>query len=316
MKTQMIFIIPMLIAISSQVYAQTELQASSKVIVDDGYDHAELSVNGWGGSHGLFFGSKINYKGADNLWGNGNAEYAQMNTQYSYGAFSLGYIANGGIFGFYDGGASTGANNPITWNPVMTMFRGGNIGVGMSISTTPEEKMDINGNVMLRNNGNLILRSANNDPGDLIFRGFDNTEFARVYSGNDKLFFSAGTSAFPRMTIIGSSGNVGIGTDNPGTYRLAVEGTVGARKVKVTQSAWADYVFYPTYRLRPLSEVEKYIQQHHQLPEVPSAAEVEKNGLDLGDNQAILLKKIEELTLYLIQQDKRIQELEKQLKGK
>lgn len=103
-----------------------------------------------------------------------------------------------------------------------------------------------------------------------------------------------------------TNGNVGIGTSNPGSYKLAVEGTIGARKVKVTTASWADYVFEKDYHLPSLAEVEKYIQQHKHLPDVPSAIEVEKNGLDLGDNQAVLLKKIEELTLYAIDQNKQI----------
>ena len=108
------------------------------------------------------------------------------------------------------------------------------------------------------------------------------------------------------MRIMGN-GNVGIGTTNP-QAKLAVDGEIYSRKVKVTQIGWSDYVFYTNYRLRPLSEVEQYIKQYHHLPEVPSAAEVEKNGLDVGDNQATLLKKIEELTLYVIEQNKKLDE--------
>jgi hypothetical protein len=63
---------------------------------------------------------------------------------------------------------------------------------------------------------------------------------------------------------------------------------------------WLDYLFHTNCRLRPLREVEQCIQQHHHLPEVASAEEVKKNGLDVGDNQAVLLKNIEELTLYII----------------
>jgi hypothetical protein len=104
-------------------------------------------------------------------------------------------------------------------------------------------------------------------------------------------------------------GNVGIGTTDP-QAKLAVNGDVFAKKVKVTLSGWPDYVFNATYRLRPLSEVEEFIKQYHHLPEVPSAEEIEKNGLDLGDNQATLLQKIEELTLYVIEQNKKQQQLE------
>jgi polyhydroxyalkanoate synthesis regulator phasin len=111
------------------------------------------------------------------------------------------------------------------------------------------------------------------------------------------------------------NGNIGIGTIDPGPYKLAVEGILGARKIKVTQAnPWSDYVFNDDYKLPSLKEVEQYIKQHKHLPDVPSASEVEKNGLDLGDNQATLLKKIEELTLYAIEQNKKAEELTKEIK--
>jgi hypothetical protein len=105
-------------------------------------------------------------------------------------------------------------------------------------------------------------------------------------------------------------GNVGIGTTNPATFKLAVEGKIGAREVVVTNAAWADYVFDATYNLRPLSEVESFIKINKHLPEIPSAEEVKTNGHKLGEMDVLLLKKVEELTLYLIEQEKRIKELE------
>jgi len=117
-------------------------------------------------------------------------------------------------------------------------------------------------------------------------------------------------------------GYVGIGTNSPQS-ELAVNGTITTQKVKVTLTGWSDYVFNSDYHLRPLHEVEQYIQQNHHLPEVPSAEEVKKDGLDMGDNQATLLKKIEELTLYVIemeknqkQQQQEIQQLKKLLSEK
>jgi hypothetical protein len=109
-----------------------------------------------------------------------------------------------------------------------------------------------------------------------------------------------------RITAVG---NVGIGTQDTKGYKLAVNGNAVFTKVVVKPYGnWPDYVFQPTYRLLPLSDVEQYINQYHHLPGVTSAEEVEKNGLDIGDNQATLLKKIEELTLYAIQQNKKIEE--------
>jgi len=112
--------------------------------------------------------------------------------------------------------------------------------------------------------------------------------------------------------IVADNGNVGMGVYFP-DEKLTVNGNIRSKKVKVTQTGWADYVFHPDYRLRPLSDVERYIQQNNHLPEVPSAADVEKDGIDLGDTQATLLKKIEELTLYLIAQNKKLELLEKEL---
>jgi hypothetical protein len=113
------------------------------------------------------------------------------------------------------------------------------------------------------------------------------------------------------------NGNVGIGTTTPGPYKLAVEGTMGARKIKVTQvTPWADYVFDNDYRLPTLTDIEKFIKGNKHLPEVPSAREVEKEGLDLGENQSLLLKKIEELTLYVIDLQKQVDELKKNDSGK
>jgi DNA-binding transcriptional MerR regulator len=107
------------------------------------------------------------------------------------------------------------------------------------------------------------------------------------------------------------SGNVGIGTTNP-QYKLAVNGNIGAQDIIVTNTGWSDYVFRPGYRLRPLSEVSQFIQANHHLPDIPTEAEVKEKGVSLGDMQAKLLAKVEELTLHMIQTDERNNRLEHQ----
>ncbi|HEY8894036.1 MAG TPA: hypothetical protein VIM79_04455, partial [Niastella sp.] len=95
---------------------------------------------------------------------------------------------------------------------------------------------------------------------------------------------------------------------------LAVNGTVSAKKMLISQTGrWPDYVFSKQYKLPSLAEVESFINQNSHLPGVPSAAEVEKQGIDVGNNQAALLKKIEELTLYIIEQDKTIKKQNDQI---
>jgi hypothetical protein len=121
------------------------------------------------------------------------------------------------------------------------------------------------------------------------------------------IFYPSGNAAGETFRVA-PGGNVGIGTQTP-TQKLSVNGTILAKKVKVSQSSidWPDYVFDSSYQLLPLQYVETYIQQYNHLPDVPSAAAVKKEGLDLGDNQAVLLRKIEELTLYIIEQNKQLE---------
>lgn len=104
-------------------------------------------------------------------------------------------------------------------------------------------------------------------------------------------------------------GNVGIGTTNPGTFKLAVNGNIRAKEIKV-ETGWSDFVFEDDYDLRTLEEVEGFIKTNKHLPEIPSAKEVKENGVELGEMDSKLLQKIEELTLYIIDQEKRIKKLE------
>ena len=117
-----------------------------------------------------------------------------------------------------------------------------------------------------------------------------------------------------KMTFL-SNGNVLIAktTQAPNsTYKLDVNGTIRANKV-VVNTTGADFVFDSTYNLLPLQEVETFIQQNKHLPNIPSATEMQKNGLDMGDQQTKLLQKVEELTLYLIEQSKKIEQLQSEI---
>ena len=107
-------------------------------------------------------------------------------------------------------------------------------------------------------------------------------------------------------------GNIGIGTENPGN-KLDVNGTIRAKELRV-ESGWADFVFDKGYNLQNLSEVELFINEHKHLPDVPDVKSVEKNGVNLGAMNALLLKKIEELTLYMIKLDKENNELMQEVK--
>ena len=120
------------------------------------------------------------------------------------------------------------------------------------------------------------------------------------------------TSGSASMVIRTSSGNVGIGTTNP-TQLLSVAGNIQSKKLIVTQTGWSDYVFYKSYKLRPLLDVAAFIKINKHLPDIPTTKEVQEDGIDVGKTEALLLKKIEELTLYLIDQQKQINDLKKEL---
>ncbi|WP_316800445.1 hypothetical protein [Pedobacter frigidisoli] len=104
-------------------------------------------------------------------------------------------------------------------------------------------------------------------------------------------------------------GNVGIGTDAT-AERLTVNGKIHAKEIKVDGSGMPDYVFEPDYPLRSLHDTENYIRMHKHLPEVPSAKTASEKGIELGQMNRILLRKIEELTLQLVEMGKKVDKLE------
>jgi hypothetical protein len=168
------------------------------------------------------------------------------------------------------------------------------------------------------NNPSVVIGEGNQNTTErssLIFNagnGTHSNSFFVEYKKNsveDRLRFLDGGGV--EVLSLLNGGKVGIGTTNPGSFKIAVEGKIGAREVVVMTGTWPDYVFEPTYDLPSLSELEQYIKANKHLPEVPSATEVKENGLSLGEMNAILLKKVEELTLHLIEANKRIEKLEK-----
>ncbi len=104
------------------------------------------------------------------------------------------------------------------------------------------------------------------------------------------------------------SGNVGIGTTDPGSYELAVNGEILAKEIKV-ETGWSDFVFADNYQLMPLDKLEQHIKVNKSLPGIPTEKEVLENGVSLGEMQSKLLEKVEELTLYVIELKKENEEL-------
>ncbi len=133
------------------------------------------------------------------------------------------------------------------------------------------------------------------------------TAVAQVRPKSDSVMFLS-----PYVVIGINPGQVQVN----GTYSLYVPKGILTEKIRVSvrnSQSWADYVFNDTYPLKPISAVEKFIKENKHLPDVPTADDVVRNGLDLSDNQRILLQKVEEMMLYIIQQEKRIHSLEQRL---
>lgn len=146
-----------------------------------------------------------------------------------------------------------------------------------------------------------------NDVGGIIWQD-EGTYFIRRPPGENLEFsnneFLDGAFLFAQMF----SGNIGIGTNDPGVWKLAVNGKIRAKEIKV-ETNWSDFVFEEDYNLPTLEEVENHIIEKGHLQDIPSAKEVDENGILLGEMDAKLLQKIEELMLYTIDQQKMINQL-------
>lgn len=164
------------------------------------------------------------------------------------------------------------------------VFENGNMGIGTS---TPTEKLEVTGNIKQTSGYNL----------------FTSTVKAPDANGL-KLFNNSGNGIY-----ITNTGNVGIGTTSTLDYQLAVAGKILATEVMIKHiDNWYDHVFNDDYKLISLPDLEDYIVNNNRLPDIPSEEEVIKDGLQMGNIAGLLLKKIEELTLYTIQQQKLIEQ--------
>ena len=195
------------------------------------------------------------------------------------------------------------------------------VGIG---TENPLAKLEVNnGDLLIRNltnanNESAIMIGQSVNAGPLTTFGTSIRTFTQNAGNNTYAmqFFtqqSYMTDQTEKLRIQGN-GNVGIGTTNPDS-KLTVAGNIHAQEVKVTINAGIvpDYVFANDYKLKSLKEVEDYIKQNSHLPEIPSATEIEKNGLMLAEMNLSLLKKIEELTLYTIELNKKNIALEQRL---
>lgn len=223
-----------------------------------------------------------------------------------------------------------------TSDPLM-QFSTGYAGEGLGLPLVRKGFLDVNGNDFRigtnaeNNTGNFVIRVNGNEVMKVTPEGLVNIPSgadasltsdgyimlgtvagSSIVMDNNEIIARGSNGAAGNLVLQNDGGTVRIGNVAvPAGYKFAINGKAICEelKVKLSSSGWPDYVFANNYKLRTLPQLEKYIQQNKHLPNIPSAAEVEKNGIEVGDMQKKMMEKIEELTLYIIDLQKQIDEL-------
>jgi hypothetical protein len=224
-----------------------------------------------------------------------------INTQYRGANFRIDTRTSFPLFQWF--GRKQGQ---LTEDGLMTLTEDGRLGIG---DFNPQYKLSVLGEV-----GGVNIYTNGHFHSSSDWGGMYVGANRFVGGAGDKIGFWANGKF---GMVMNSAGGVFIGDQAeykpmPAGFKLAVEGKIIAKEIKVSASL-ADYVFADGYQLRPLSEVAGYIKQHGHLPEIPSAAEVAKEGMNVGEMENLLLKKVEELTLYLIEVKEENARLQQQL---
>lgn len=277
--------------------------------------------------------SAFNIPDQDPVYPSDNAMHPWAENNAGIGSFAAGFDtkANGqyaAAFGsntfaeasnsFAIGRYNTGGGSPTQWiatdplfqigigsskdqkSDALAVLKNGNVGVGIS---SPQTLLSLG---LLQNKRKFALY----DKADAWYGlGMENKKLI-FQVGEQDAAFSFLNNVSKEIITIKNNGKVGIGTTDPKST-LAVNGKITAKEVEVTLEGWADFVFKENYKLNPLEEVEKFIKENNHLPDVPSEKTVLEKGVNLGEMDAILLRKIEELTLYIIDLKKENDSLKK-----
>ena len=201
-----------------------------------------------------------------------------------------------------------------SWKILAINTQNGNIGIG---TTSPNGKLQLQGNDGEQVQGQIhIVGNGGPGNGDAYVSFYEGDEVNSKWSvgvkdGGNAFAISNGLTMdmAPKLVIKDVTGNVGVGTTSPDS-KLTVKGNIHAEEVKVDLNVPApDYVFKKEYKLKSLEEVQKHIEENGHLPNIPSAQEIQANGIKLGEMDMKLLEKIEELTLYILEQNNKINKI-------
>lgn len=260
------------------------------------------------GTSGPYAHSRLHVKSPSATpWGfmveaNANDKVMAMGHDGTTGYISTSYLASGGWSGIELRTQNTTRVN---------IASDGNVGIGTT--SAPQAKLHIS-------NGDVLLQNQTSGYPSLYLKDVAGTkvikiDYNSVVGWGSKFYIRSGATGGNEALVLNDvGGNVGIGTANP-SEKLTVNGTIYGTKVKVDLTVpGPDYVFEKDYKLPALQEIKSYIDTNKHLPEVPSAKEMEANGINVGEMNMLLLKKVEELTLYIIEQQKQINELQKAIK--
>jgi hypothetical protein len=230
----------------------------------------------------------------------------EINSGYTHSGHRFGSYFDLNIVNNHLGGDHGGVNL-VTNNSIQLAVRpNGFVGLG---TTSPGAKLDVVGDVYIDNidwqtdNALRIGEGSSNSYGAFFKYGLN--DLLTIGTRNENIDYVAFQIARGSSSVV-FNGNVGIGTTNP-TSKLTVAGNINSREVKVSVDAGADFVFEKDYNLPSLQEVEKFVNENKHLPEIASAKEMQKDGINLSEMNIKLLQKIEELTLYVIELNKRIE---------
>ena len=228
--------------------------------------------------------------------GNGNGALQFTNSGSGTKHFGLGGSTNDRFYGWYTSTDGSSGDAAHYWLIVDGGYDG-NVGIGGNPSSS--EKFTVHGT-------------------NTLGAGIANSHFPwsgngwAYVSGKGIIFREDAAGNYAERMRIADNGNVGIGTTNTSSYKLSVNGKIRAKEVRV-ETNWSDFVFADDYDLMPLTELEEHIKENKHLPGIPTEKEVQKGGVELGVMQAKLLEKVEELTLYVIEQNNQLTEQNEKL---